>query len=65
MGGGPPTVFVSASMRSCHAAGEFTLTATLITSRYAIILTNIGSLELYFRKTTFVPGYSTKDVTVA
>ena len=50
------TVFISASMRSCHAAGGFTLTATLITSGYAIILTNMGSLELYFRTTTFVSG---------
>ena len=65
MDGGPPTVFISASMRSCHAAGGFTLTTTLITSGYAIILTNMGSLELYFRGTTFVPGYSTKDATVA
>ena len=48
-----PTVFLSANMRSCHAADGFTLTATLITFRYAIILTNMGSLELYFRATTF------------
>ena len=65
MGDGPPTVFISASMRSCHAAGGFTLTATLITSGYAIILTNICSPELYFRATTFVSGYSPKDATIA
>ena len=42
------------------------LTATLITySGYAIILTNMGSPELYFRATTCVSGYSTKDATVA
>ena len=58
-------MFISASMRSCHAAGGFTLTATLITSGYAIILTNMGSPELYFRATTFVSGYSTKDAAVA
>ena len=58
-------MFISASMRSCHAAGGFTLTATLITSGYTIILTNMGSLELYFRATTFVSGDSTKDATVA
>ena len=49
----PPTVFISAGMWSCHAAGGFTHTATLITSGYAIILTNMGSLELHFRVTTF------------
>ena len=47
-----PTVLICA-MWSCHAAGGFTLTATLITSGYAIILTNKGSLELYFRATAF------------
>ena len=49
----PPTVFICAGMWSCHAAGGFTLIATLITSGYAIILTNMGSLELCFRATTF------------
>ena len=39
-----PTVLICAGMWSCHAAGGFTLTATLITSGYAIILTNMGSL---------------------
>ena len=48
-----PTVLVCTGMGSCHAAGGFTLTATLITSGYAIILTNLGSLKLYFRATTF------------
>ena len=65
MGGGSPIVFISTSMRSCHAAGGSTLTAALITSGYAIILTNMDSPELYFRATTFVSGYSTKDATVA
>ena len=49
-------MFIGASMRSYHAAGGFTLTATLITSGYAIILTNMGSPEVYFRATTFVSG---------
>ena len=57
-------MFISASVRSCHAAGGFTLTATLITSGHAISLTNMGSLELCFRVTTFVSGCSTKDATV-
>ena len=48
-----PTVLICAGMWSCHAAGGFTFTATLITSGYAIILTNMSSLELYFRATTF------------
>ena len=52
-------------MRSSVAAGGFILTATLITSGYAIILTDMGSLELYFRATTFVSGYSIKGATVA
>ena len=58
-------MFISASMRSCHAAGGFTLTVTLIMSGYDIILTNMDSLELYFRATTFMSGYSTKNATVA
>ena len=33
--------------------GWIYLTAILITSGYAIILTNMGSLKLYFRATTF------------
>ena len=42
-----PTVLICASMRSCHAAGGFALIATLITSGgYAIILTNMGSLNV-------------------
>ena len=49
-------VFISAGVRLCHAAGGFTLIATLITSGYAIILTNMGSSVLYFRATTFVSG---------
>ena len=49
----PPTMSLSANMRSSHAAGRFPLTATLITPGYAIILTNTGSLELYFRATIF------------
>ena len=61
----PPTVFICAGMWSCHAADGLAITATLITSGYAIILTNTGSLELYFRATTFVSGYPTKDATVA
>ena len=39
-----PTVLICAGMWSCHAAGGFALTATLITSGYAIILMNMGSL---------------------
>ena len=39
-----PTVLMCAGMWSSHAAGGFTLTATLITSGHAIILTNMGSL---------------------
>ena len=58
-------MFIRASMRSSVAAGGFILTATLITSGYAIILTDMGSLELYFRATTFVSGYSIKGATVA
>ena len=49
-----PTVLICAGMWSCHAAGGFTLTATLITSGYAIILMNKGSLELYFGATIFL-----------
>ena len=49
-------MFISASMRSCRAAGGFTLTATLITSGYAIILTKMDSPELYFIATAFVSG---------
>ena len=48
-----PTVLICTGMWSCHAAGGFIFTATLITSGYAIILTNMGSLELCFRTTTF------------
>ena len=47
------SALICADVWSCHAAGGFILTATLITSGYAIILTNKGSLELYFRATTF------------
>ena len=49
-------VFISASVRLCHAAGEFTLTAALIMSGYAIIMMNMGSPVLYFRATTFLSG---------
>ena len=48
------TLFVVAGIRSCHAAGEFTLSATRITSGYAIILTTMGGPTLCFRATTFV-----------
>ena len=48
-----PRVLICAGMWSCQAAGGFTLTATLTTSGYGILLTNLGSLELYFRATTF------------
>ena len=51
------TVFIVASVRLCHAAGGFTVTATLITSGYAIILTNMGGPTLCFRATTFVFGH--------
>ena len=44
------------SCESLGAANGFTLTTTLITSGYAIILTNRGSPVLYFRVTTFVSG---------
>ena len=49
-------MFISADFRLCHEAGGSTLTATLITSGYAIMRTNIGSPVLYFRATTFVSG---------
>ena len=51
---GSHTVFIFARVRLCHAAGGFTLTATLITSGYAIILTNMGGPALCFGATTFV-----------
>ena len=54
---GSHTVFIVASVPSCHAASGFTLTATLITSRYAIILTNMGGPTLCFRATTFMFGH--------
>ena len=47
-------MFMVASVRLCHAAGGFTLTATLVMSGYAIILTNMGGSTLCFRATTFV-----------
>ena len=37
------------------------LTATLITSGYAIILTNMGSLELYFKAITFCVWLSYRE----
>ena len=46
-------MLISASMWSCHAAGGFTVSATLIASEYAIILANLSSLELYFRAIIF------------
>ena len=51
---GSHLVFIFASVRLCHAAGEFTLTATLITSGYATILTNMGGPALCFGATTLV-----------
>ena len=57
-------MFVVLGVRLCHAADGFTLTATLITSGCAIILTNMSSPTLYFRATTFVFGHSTNDVMV-
>ena len=51
-------VFIVEGVRLCHAAGGFALTATLITSGYAIILTtNMGGLTLCIRATTFVFGH--------
>ena len=47
-------MFVIADIRLCHAAGGFTLTATLFTSGYAIILTNMGGPTLCFRAAKFV-----------
>ena len=44
---GSHTVFIIASVRLCHAAGRFTLTAILITSVYAIILTDMGGPAFY------------------
>ena len=62
----PPTVFICAGMWSCHAAGGFTLTATLITSGYAIILTDMGiAWSSILERPLFVSGYPTKDATVA
>ena len=50
---GSHTVFMVARIRSCHA-GEFSLAATLIPSRYTTILAVLGGPTLRFRATTFV-----------
>ena len=50
-------MFVVAGDRSCHAAGGFTVTATLITSGNYITRTNMGSPTLCLRATMFVFGH--------
>ena len=54
---GSHIVFIVASVRLCPAAGGFTLTATLIKSRHAIILTYMGGPTLCFKATTFMFGH--------
>ena len=54
---GSHIVIIFASVRLCHVADGFTLTATLIASGYAIVLTNMGGPALCFRATTFVFGH--------
>ena len=51
---GSHAVFIVASVRLCHVAFGFALTATLIPSGYAITLANVDGPTLCFRATTFV-----------